>query len=104
MTQAELVQMLISKCNAQAEQIKCLKIDCEDWQKQINYWKADVRSRDMALQSAKGGMQVRKQNQSVVESLRDAVMGLLTAPEDQRGTAITFANKIMSLTETEVSF
>ena len=37
--------------------------------------------------------------------LRLSIEGLLTAPDDdQREQAITFATKIMSLTETEVSF
>jgi len=37
-------------------------------------------------------------------TLRLSIEGLLTAPDDQRDEAITFATKIMSMTETEVSF
>jgi predicted transcriptional regulator len=104
MTQAELVKMLISRVNAQQEQVKCLKIELEEAQAVNRELKGTVRTTVDALSVAKGGYQVRKQNQGTVENLRLSIEGLLTAPDDQREQAVTFATKIMSLTETEVSF
>lgn len=104
MTQAELVQMLISKCNAQTEQITCLKIELDEAQAIVREHKSTVRCTLDALSVAKGGYAVRKQNQGTVENLRLALEGLLTAPDDQLETAVTFATKIMSMTESEVSF
>ena len=104
MTQAELVRMLISKVNGLTEQYKCLKIELEEAQAVNRELKGTVRCTVDALSVARGGLQVRKQNQGTVEMLRLSIEGLLTAPDDQRDEAITFAHKIMSLTETEVSF
>ncbi|MBE0568663.1 MAG: hypothetical protein IH577_03155 [Deltaproteobacteria bacterium] len=105
MTQAELVKMLISRVNAQQEQVKCLKIELEEAQAVNRELKGTVRCTVDALSVAKGGLQVRKQNQGTVEMLRLSIEGLLTAPDDdQREQAVTFATKIMSMTETEVSF
>jgi predicted transcriptional regulator len=104
MTQTELVQMLISKCNGQAESIKCLKIELEEAQAVARVHKSDMRVTIDALSAARGGYSVRKQNQGTVENLRLAIEGLLTSPQDQQEQAVTFATKIMSLTETEVSF
>jgi hypothetical protein len=99
MTQAELVRMLISRCNAQTEQITCLKIELEEAQAVNRELKGTVRCTVDALSVAKGGYQVRKQTQGEFEMLRLSIEGLLTAPDDQRDEAVTFATKIMSLTE-----
>lgn len=104
MTNEELKQMLISKCNAQTEKITCLKIELEEAQAVNRVLKSDVRVTIDALSVARGGYSVRKQNQGTVENLRLAIEGLLTSPQDQQEQAVTFATKIMSLTETEVSF
>ena len=99
MTQAELVTMLISKVNGLTEQNKRLKIELEEAHAVARVHKSDMRVTIDALSVAKGGYQVRKQNQGTVEHLRLAIEGLLTAPDDQRDEAVTFATKIMSLTE-----
>jgi hypothetical protein len=104
MTQTELVRMLISKVNGLTEQNKCLQIELDEAQAINRELKGTVRCTVDALSVAKGGLQVRKQNQATVENLRLSIEGLLTAPDDQRDEAITFATKIMSMTETEVSF
>jgi hypothetical protein len=119
MTQAELVQMLISKCNGLVEKNTCLKIELEEAQAVALIHKSDMRCVTIALQDAKGGLQVRKQNQGTVENLRLALQGLVLtlAPnnfvgchtessfeDDEIDRAVAFANKILSLTETEVSF
>ena len=56
------------------------------------------------LSTAKGGYSVRKQNQGTVENLRSAVEGLLHLYGLNNNVQVTFANKIMQMTETEVSF
>ena len=99
MTQAELVKMLISKVNGLTEQIKCLQIELDEAQAVNRELKGTVRTTVDALSVAKGGYQVRKQNQGEFEMLRLSIEGLLTAPDDQREQAVTFATKIMSLTE-----
>jgi hypothetical protein len=104
MTSYELNQMLIERCNRQTEKITCLKIELEEAQAVNSDLKSTVRVTMDALSVAKGGYQVRKQNQGTVENLRLALEGLLTAPEEQHDAAIEFATKIMSLTESEVSF
>ena len=70
MTQAELMKMLISKCNVLTEQNTCLKIELEEAQAVSRELKGTVRTTVDALSVAKGGMQVRKQNQGTVEMLR----------------------------------
>lgn len=99
MTQAELVQMLISKVNGLTEQNKCLQIELDEAQAVNRELKGTVRTTVDALSVAKGGLQVRKQTQGEFEMLRLSIEGLLTAPDDQRDEAVTFATKIMSLTE-----
>ena len=99
MTQAELVKMLISKVNGLTEQNKCLQIELEEAQAVNRELKGTVRTTVDALSVAKGGYQVRKQTQGEFEMLRLSIEGLLTAPDDQRDEAVTFATKIMSLTE-----
>jgi len=104
MTQAELVQMLISKSNAQTETIKCLKIELEEAQAVNREQRSTQRTITNALSVAKGGFQVRKQNQSTVEMLRLAIQGLVDLYGLSDNEQLAFAKRVYNMTETEVSF
>jgi hypothetical protein len=106
MTQTELVKMLISKCNGLTEQNKSLQIDLQEAAAVTRDLKSTVRCTVDALSVAKGGYQVRKQNQGTVEHLRDAVLGLIWIVENEsedKEATVTFARNVLSMTE-EVSY
>ncbi len=106
MTAQDMNKMLIQRLNKATEQIECLKIELQEAAAVTRDLKSTVRCTVDALSVAKGGLQVRKQNQGTVEHLRDAVLGLIWIVEnesDDKEATVTFAKKVLSMTE-EVSY
>ena len=90
MTESQMNKMLVDRLQKAEAQIRDLK--------------STVRCTTQAATDARGGLQVRKESQSHVEGLRDAVHGLLhiieeSTMKDEFTNSITFAKKVLFLTE-----
>jgi hypothetical protein len=90
MTEQELNKMLVRRLESAEAQIRDLK--------------STIRCLSTTAESAKGGLQVRREAQGSVEQLRLAVQGLLHVYEHNHTSteldkSITFAKKVMFVTE-----
>ncbi len=107
MTEKDMIRMLGNRVNNLLEQVKSLKIELEERNAVIREFKSTERCMSQALLDAKGGLQVRKENQSHVENLRSAVEGLIltTTGETQHfdeadfTKAVVFGRKVLDITK-----